>query len=272
MRYIILASLLGWVSSASAQVADLGYDLRIDIPVLTLAAGWGIAAEIARPALAAESCRWCDRSLNPVDSAVRDALRWRNTSTPDLLSSVIGYGVVPAAALGLLVFSESHDDALSNIWIDLLAVAEAVTLSSGLTQVVKFSAARERPFARVLPAAEKPDTAQPSNNNTSFFSGHTNLAFSLAVAAGTVATLRHYRWAPWVWVAGLVFATATGYLRIASDAHYFTDVVTGAFTGATLGFFVPYLLHRPLSRSGVSLHVNAVPGGAFASVSWFSFH
>jgi hypothetical protein len=62
-------------------------------------------------------------------------------------------------------------DALSNLLIDGMAIAEAVTISTGLTQLVKSSVARERPYVHQLSEAQKAHTTQPSNNNTSFFLG-----------------------------------------------------------------------------------------------------
>jgi len=87
-------------------------------------------------------------------------------------------------------------------------------------------------------------TALSRDANLSFPSGHTALGFSLATAAGTVATLRGYRHAPYVWGAGMAVAAFTGYLRLAADKHYASDVLVGALVGSLVGWAVPYLLHR----------------------------
>ena len=42
---------------------------------------------------------------------------------------------------------------------------------------------------------------------------------------------------------GLSMAAFTGYLRIAADKHYLSDVLTGAIVGSAVGFVVPYFLH-----------------------------
>jgi membrane-associated phospholipid phosphatase len=47
-----------------------------------------------------------------------------------------------------------------------------------------------------------------------------------------------------VWATLVPIALATGYFRIAADRHWTTDVVTGWFTGAAIGFVVPYFFHR----------------------------
>jgi hypothetical protein len=100
-------------------------------------------------------------------------------------------------------------------------------------------------------------------DDLSFYSGHTTEAVSLAVAAGTVASLRGYRLAPLVWGTSLPVALVTGYLRIAADRHYFTDVLVGAVAGAAVGFLVPYLFHRPDGAEA-----NAGPPGPTPLVSF----
>jgi membrane-associated phospholipid phosphatase len=257
--------------AAQPQVAELRYDLKVDAPVVGAAAVWLFASELAKVDLAAEACRWCDRhsdgrdALNAFDSSARNALRWHATQTANVLSHVGAYGLAPVAVIGTLALAQAHDDALGFLPVDLLIIAQAALVSQSLSQVVKFAAGRERPFVHALPEAEKPNTAQPSDNNTSFYSGHTSLTFSLAVAAGTVASMRGYRWATWVWVAGLTVASLTGYLRIAADRHYMSDVLIGATTGSALGFALPYLFH---GRQPASVSVATLPRGFMLSVSW----
>jgi membrane-associated phospholipid phosphatase len=55
--------------------------------------------------------------------------------------------------------------------------------------------------------------------------------------------MRGYRLAPLVWGVGMPLAAATGYLRIAADKHYLTDVVVGALFGAAVGVALPLLAH-----------------------------
>ena len=113
-------------------------------------------------------------------------------------------------------------------------------MAGNLGQLVKFSVGRQRPYAHA--GAANPDGGQgPYDANLSFYSAHTNFTFAVAAAAGTVAAMRGYRWAPAVYVVGGLVGAATGYLRIAADQHYFTDVLTGAVVGSAVGVGVPYL-------------------------------
>ena len=52
-------------------------------------------------------------------------------------------------------------------------------------------------------------------------------------------------WLPFSWAAGLPLAALTGYLRIAADRHYLSDVLVGAGAGTLFGTLVPRLLHSP---------------------------
>src|SRR5262249_18375089 len=95
-------------------------------------------------------------------------------------------------------------------------------------------------------APPKPD------DNLSFYSGHTSLAFSLAVGSGTIASMRGYPLAPVVWATGLPVALLTGYLRIGADRHYLTDVLAGALLGSAVGFVGPFVFHRAPGADGDS--------------------
>jgi membrane-associated phospholipid phosphatase len=54
----------------------------------------------------------------------------------------------------------------------------------------------------------------------------------------------------------LTLASGVGYLRVAGEAHWLTDVLAGAAMGGGVGFAVPWLLHRRRAgarRRGVAL-------------------
>jgi membrane-associated phospholipid phosphatase len=56
-------------------------------------------------------------------------------------------------------------------------------------------------------------------------------------------------------------ATSVGYLRIAADKHYFSDVMTAAVIGSIVGVGIPLLFHAPSSRepASASATVQALP-------------
>jgi membrane-associated phospholipid phosphatase len=208
-------------------------------------AAWA-TLQAVRPALAADQCRWCDDDLNTADENTRSALRWskRHYTAARVLSDVSADGLAPAATVGVSAILAAYNDRFGEVPIDLLITAQAVSLAGVVTEVVKISSGRMRPDTRALPQAQRPD-GDGTDAYVSFYSGHTSYAFSLAVAAGTIASLRQYRGAAWVWVSGLLVASATGYFRIAADKHYLSDVLAAAAGASLVGFAVPFLLHHP---------------------------
>lgn len=221
----------------------LRYSLPIDLTIVGVGGvGW-ITSEILKSKIVSPGCFWCNPPA--VDVAVKNALRWEDRQSADLLSYISGFGLAPLGAFGMnAAFVLANGGKWKEVGIDSLVILESITLAADITQIVKFSVLRERPFVNDLAASAKSSTPSPSDNDLSFFSGHTTLAFVAAVSGGTVASLKGYRGAGWIWAAGLTFATATGYLRIAADKHYFVDVLSGAMVGAGIGFWVPWL-HRP---------------------------
>ena len=238
-------------AQAFSDPDQLTYDLRVDLPV-TLGAGaiW-LGSALMNDRLAPESCRWC--ASNPIDDAVRDALAWNASNTPNAMSNYVAYVGLPLLELGLLALAPAHDERPGDFGGNVLVVGESVAIAGVLTQLVKFTVARERPFVHALPPDQKPLTDNPHDNNLSFYSGHTSFAFALASSAGTVATLRGYRLAPAFWAVGGFLAVGTAYLRIAADRHYFTDVLAGAAMGTAVGVGVPYLFHRQSDEHRLTL-------------------
>ncbi len=269
---ILLGLSLALTSHVCAQplpATSLPWQPAVDLPITGVAiTGW-VASELLKPALTSGACRWCDRdgqgmdTLNAVDRQVRTTLRWQDTGLANTLSNVGGFAIVPAVTLGSLAWA-SQQDGQGGQWLeDALIVAQATAIAADVNQITKFSLARERPFVHVLAPDRKGLTDQPADNNLSFYSGHTSLVFSLAVSSGTVATLRGYRAAPWVWLAGLSLAASTGWLRMAADKHYFSDVMTGAVVGSALGWALPWAFHRP--RDGGPSRIPVVTAWADAS-------
>lgn len=232
-----------------ALADELQYRLAVDVPVTSVAEALLVTTQALEGKLAPSTCRWCGTradgtdDVNVLDRSVRSALRWSNPDTADAASAATGFVMTPAFAFGLDAVAAGHDSRLREAPVNSLLILEATLLAANVNQVVKFLAGRERPFVHALPPGEKTRTAHPADNNVSFYSGHTNLVFSLAVASGTVASLRGYRMAPVVWTGGLGLATLTGFLRIAADRHYFTDVLVGAVMGSAIGFAVPFFFH-----------------------------
>ena len=162
-----------------------------------------------------------------------------------------------AAALilspALLAFSDEVRNDFTPVltmYFQTLILAEALPLTlKGITQ-------RTRPFVynEDAPLEEK----QTKNAKRSFFSGHTSVAFAMAVFLSTVYADYHpnSKWKPVVWGSSLLVASMVGYLRYAAGKHFPTDIITGALIGSALGYFIPYMHRTNKSDLDVSLGIN----------------
>jgi len=267
---------LAAVVALSVAQAPTVHNLKNDWVVDGALTGTGLAVYLAsetllKPYLAPSACRWCDRdasgndALNPLDAGARGAVMWplEQQKLADTLSNADVYVAMPVAVYGLDAYFAGSSGALGGWGTDALIITEAVVATGLLNQTVKFIAGRERPFVHVLPDADKPLTPLPTDNNLSFFSGHTTHAFAFLAAGLSVAELRGYpnRWL--LWAVGLPLALGAPYFRMAADRHYLTDVLVGAVVGGTIGWFLPILLHP---RNDLATPTGQQPQGLRLSV------
>jgi len=230
------------------QKHELVIDLKIELPIVFAAGAILGVAQGLNNKFGPQKCGWCDTrtSLNGFDKAGLDAFAGANRHASGIASDIMGYAGMPVLTLGLgLIASLDADRGASRKYrarrfgIDVLLMTEAVSTTLTVMDFTKYLSKRRRPSAIDEPV----DGKRIVDQNLSFFSGHTALAFSLASSAGMIATLRHERLAPLVWVVGMAAATATGITRLAANQHFASDVVVGGAVGAGIGALVP-LLHR----------------------------
>jgi membrane-associated phospholipid phosphatase len=260
MRRALLLALglhLAAPASASEPPVPLRYDLAVDGAVTAAAVAVWLGTELAKPSLAPSRCRVCEPGA--LDAAAREAVVWRAPARARRASDVLAFGLLPAGVAAHQLAAAGHAGDVEAGLVDLLLVAEAAALTADLTQAAKYGVGRRRPG--VLHA--EPGRAPTPDDDLSFFSGHTSLAFSLAAGAGTVSELRGYRSAPWVYAGGFALAAAVGWLRMAGDAHWLTDVLAGAAVGTAVGIGVPRLLHPREPAAGAGQ-----PGAAPAALGF----
>ena len=210
---------------------------------LSVTAGLGLAylasETFLKPTFAASTCRWC----NPpgFDVSVRNALVWHDTKRSSFLSTIDAYVLAPIVGFGLLVVSDS-DASWARLIDDTLPVAETIAISQIITQVIKFSVGRQRPYARF----GDPNAPVGTDDNASFISGHSVLGFSITASAGLICHWRGYWTEPYVWGAGIAISLSTQYLRMGADKHYLSDVLGGGALGIASGLVVPRLMRRDI--------------------------
>lgn len=217
-----------------------------------LLAAAGVAGS-ARAGLTPGACRWCEPDR--LDRWARGELRWRSPSRAARASDALLLAV-PAGAAGALALQALAAGAGGReVAEDLAAVTEAMAVSAALTQGAKLSTGRLRPE----PWAS--GRAPAANDLHAFWSGHTSFAFAAAAGATQVARLR--RRPGWRWLAAAAFggAAAVGWLRVAGDQHWLTDVLAGAAVGTAAGLGVPALVLRPAGGRSPGLALVPVPGG-----------
>ncbi len=231
------------------QIYELKRNIPVDAAVTLSAATVMLLTESYKNQLAPARCRWCDFNgkgeevLNPIDDGMRQLVKWRDPSPARHMADYLAFMFAPVASIGTMMAASIHDRGELGYPVDMLLTLEAVMIAGLFNQGIKFAVARERPFIHVMTEEEKKLQSHPSDNNLSFYSGHTSLTFSIAAASGTIASLRDYRLKYLVWGSLVPIAALTGYLRIAGDRHYFVDVLTGAVIGSAVGVLVPLLFH-----------------------------
>jgi membrane-associated phospholipid phosphatase len=147
---------------------------------------------------------------------------------------------------------------------DIPVLAEATAFTLSVNAFVKHLAHRSRPAAHFC-ESEHVVVPCPPDTRLSFYSGHTSSAFAAAVAAGTLADFHRLQNRKWIWASGLAFATATGALRVMSDQHYATDVLTGMAAGGLAGWLIPKI-HKPDRTASPSAAASAAAPVAVAAV------
>ncbi len=253
----------GVAAGGGPEVREVQASPWVDGAIAASTIGAVLTTELgAKDALAPATCRWC--APPGLDVSVRRALARRDTTPALAMSNVMAFVIVPLSTIGLDLVAASDEGVLRQTWWnDVLLILEAEGVSLALNQVAKYGLARERPFVHARDAEGKARLAT-NDDNLSFYSGHTAGSFTLATAAGTIASMRGYRAAPLVWFAGLATASAAGYLRIAGDKHWFTDVAAGALVGGGVGFAIPWLFHR--TRGTVTVGGAQVDGARVVAV------
>lgn len=260
-RALALALVVG--VAPPARGADppipLQYNLALDVSITAALGLTSVLLAIYQPALLPETCRWC--TPPGLDADVRNALVWKDDArTADILSTVLD-AAIPASAMTYLLLSANSRGDLNAGLVDSLLVTEAAAAALLLNQAVKLLVGRQRPHAFF----ENDLGYARSEDNLSFYGGHTSFAFSVVAATVTVAAMRGYAGVGIVAGVGFTLSTAVGYLRIAADKHWLTDILVGSAIGGLVGWAVPWIFHPPVpapsTGTGAGAGVRMLPVG-----------
>ena len=241
-----------------------------------------LARRSAEPATSAPS------DVNAFDRKIRRfAVGQRSFEKRRLLDHISSATLMAAVfqPVGMLAAGDVRDR-----WSrDIPVLLEATALTLSVNNFVKYLARRSRPQDHFC---EEEQIVVPCRADThlSFYSGHTSAAFVAAVTGGMLADFHRFENRKWIWASGITLATATGALRVASDQHYATDVLTGVVAGSLAGWLIPKI-HKPdplepaaatptpapaaavpvvltSGRSTAVVTVGSVGGGPYVGVQW----
>ncbi|MEO8819288.1 MAG: phosphatase PAP2 family protein [Ginsengibacter sp.] len=179
-------------------------------------------------------------------SALR--LKNRKTSVNDISNGLSDFGavyeVVTVAGIGAYGLIISNNKLVNTT---LLASQAYITSGAAMT-FIKLLAGRTRPSYYPAGVEAEPrflglfhrklNDANGTNENSSFPSGHTTVAFAVATVFAS-----EYKDNPWVSVVSYTTASLIGASRITQNKHWITDVVVGAALGYVTGKLVDNNYH-----------------------------
>lgn len=165
---------------------------------------------------------------NALDKNLRQKLLWdtKHLEKAVLLSDVLVYGV----SLSSLLWGPAlANDAEQALYIN----SQVFAVNSLLTNFVKITSARERPYSYYGTGR-----SEGVRDFTSFYSGHSSIAFSQAVTNAMLLSDHYPEYESAIWSTLLGAAGMTAYFRVAGDKHYFSDVLVGSIAGALVGWTI----------------------------------
>ncbi|MCB9595855.1 MAG: phosphatase PAP2 family protein [Sandaracinaceae bacterium] len=222
---------------------------RFDELAITVGAGLTILFEELLPTRT--DANW--QAVTDFDLEVARALSlgsWQERDAVEELSNGIVAGLIAWPVLfDALIYAGLGENSWDVAWQLSLIGLEVFSLNHVLNVLVRVLARRERPlgqFCREDPTYDDPICAdQPPAE--SFWSPQVSNAF----AGAALVCMYHDALDLFgeTWSDGLACGTAvaaaatTGLLRIMSDQHWVTDVLSGAVVGTAIGMIVPWVLH-----------------------------
>jgi len=255
-RWVAIAACIALGSAARTPAPALAaepFALRAGREVRLLAGGGLLAAtglviqHDREPLDAAQLARLDAQDINAFDRGA--TTRWSAGAAGASDALVTALLIAPAGLAAAGRFADARA-------VPLVMFAETLLLTDGVTQLLKGTVARARPYAYNDDPAIPPDSRLAVDARRSFPSSHAAHAFAAAVFLGRVhdAYRPQSRARAWVWAGALGAAATTATLRCAAGQHFTTDVMAGAAIGAAAGWAVP-ALHRACGSGRVTLAI-----------------
>jgi membrane-associated phospholipid phosphatase len=185
----------------------------------------------------------------------------------------------PLIDVGYVWEKYGSDVAWDLFWQDATAMSLATAFDLNLRDIV--GRARPPVTACMIAGGSAAQCMGTSEESTrSFPGGHVMIVTTAAALVCTQHLTMHLYGSPWDAIACSVAVgadAAVGVLRIVSDDHWATDILSGYALGAAFGWGIPALMHlhahaRPLTDPGLRLVPIAMPverGAGMGVTGWF---
>jgi membrane-associated phospholipid phosphatase len=214
--------------------AAFDLELDLDLPIVLIAGGMASGFAFLDEAPGVSCAPSCDRSrINRFDrfAAGYYDRSWRTVGDIATVSTLV------APPLIVLL-----DEGLAAGLNDDLVLLEAALVTSALQVTTSYAVSRPRPrvYGEEAPSSERSN----ANAARSFFSGH--VANTVGVSVAALRTFQRLGRPALGWSvlgAGLAGSTLVGVSRVASGAHFPSDVLVGAAVGVGVGLALPAVHH-----------------------------
>lgn len=268
----VAAPALTILAASTASATEPSHELaRTDTTFLLVESGVSLGMLVGGNLFdVPKQCNWCDS--NAFDRAGHDALVSGSPRTTAAVSHVLSFGVAPLTAVSAVSIAPLLRDQSSDVAPNTAMLLNVLMVDIAVTSAVKLNVARKRPAWYYGQQQSSEFSDSPNEENLSFFSGDTSVAFSMAAGGSTIAFLRGYSYAPYIAVGSGLAAASSGLLRISSNVHWPTDVLTGALVGTAIGISMPLLLHPRVHESAplvtASAPLTGIPPQLQLSMVW----
>jgi membrane-associated phospholipid phosphatase len=242
-----------------------------------LATGVGAALLLGSRVVAGKEVHWRGGIL--FDEGARDVLRVGGTNGRRWARDASDIGLVINESwpyFDAFVVTAWYRQSPEVAWQQGLITAEVLAVTAGMQAIESSLVSRERPYGRRCGEPGFPDDSRDCDSRDrylSFYSGHSSQSF-----AGAAAQCMHHAYVPvygggaaddWACVGAFSIAAATALMRVSTDVHYTSDVLTGALVGSATGILVPWLLHyrygAPAPEPAPSWRFTLIPTGLGAT-------
>ncbi len=263
---LVVTALAPPPAARSAELRTCPFITRegVDLPVMAGLGTWWLVAELGMDELGAQPVfdPTTYSQLSDMDRAAVGKWDIRADAVSDGLLGVSFVLPFVLAGIDTGAWASRRFEPHRWLWADAVVLMESVFLAGALTNLVKWSYSRYRPYMYISSQAPEvydailndpdPDVraayeeqVESGDAALSFWSGHTAMAVAAFTASATLLTAKHLDGPPLplvlMWTGTVGAGAAMAILRVESGNHYPSDVIVGAVIGASIGVAVPAL-------------------------------